>query len=112
MLPGLFGTHWWQSLPQKQLVPFAVRVFLPVSEVITARREQNVPSGESERIREIIINTHSCEISMAFLPVFSVVEKGELHSFFILSNFVHICTSEPCILLIRIKLHCRHLREF
>lgn len=108
----LWCAHWCLSLPQRQLLPFAVRVFLPVDEIIPVRREKKVPSEDSEKNRETIINTHSCKISMAFLPVFLVVETGELQSFFILSNFVHICSSGPCILLIRIKLHCRHFSEF
>lgn len=78
----LWCAHWCPSLPQRQLLPFAVRVFLPVDEIIPVRREKKVPSEDSERNRETIINTHSCKISMAFLPVFFCGRNGRASELF------------------------------
>lgn len=76
-------------------------MFLSVKEDVTVRTE-GVPSQGSKRNIEIIINTHTCKVSMAFLffpQFFSAVERRELEGFFILSIFVHVWPSESCILL-------------
>lgn len=80
-----------------------------------SEKEKNVPSEGSKKNIENIINTHSCKISVAFFFYwffFCGRKEGASGFCFILSGFVHVCMSEPCILLIKFKPHCRHFGGF